>query len=703
MLAPLLALTAVAAPLPQNCVQDLPRPTGNVFQLGNQLAASADYVVGSDNTFGNEQVHIWSQSLPGDFALDVSIDTGASVEGVSAVGDSVAAVLRVGSDTEVVVWRRNPAGAWLPDPAILPPTPGGDFSGTLALDGGRLLARDQGPRLWVFERDDALGTWSFVQTIDNPPTPGFFFGVSAQLEGDRIAAIAGDFTDGAIEIYERDASGQYLHAATLSPGQDIVDLSLDGERLVLARETEAEVWRRRPNGTWTRDEVLDAPGIKRLIDVALDGRWIALAGLGRTWTFDVPRPILTYERVGAGQNWIRRSSLAPEGGIGGFESAYGIDLEFTGGHVLATEPGLTAPGSPVLEGRIAAFGIDCIEPLPVVQWVPASIRSANQVSFPSTYGPTVISTGLAIQPGPPLGVRDAQLVLDADFDLSITGLPCDDDYPTSICTFFAHSMRETVTGLVTDPYPLDPNGGVPQVFSTGNGPLIPGSQTTTQVSWPFALTSNATNFFSIEPTGQPLELELAGTTYNCIDVTGQWFQADPDVQAFPFNCFFESVPSSVQSLDFEFGYDALVAFELPGLGAANQATICAGQPNSVGAGAVLEAQGSADVTDNQLFLAGTQLPPGEAGLVFLAAAAATPPFQSLGQGELCIEAPLVRLTSSLAVIDGAGNYTTQVDLAGLPQGTVILPGSTWYLQLAYRDANPQGTTNTSSAIEITFD
>ncbi len=700
MLASLVALTTLAVSAPQDCIQELPRPTGNVDQLGNQLASGNEYVAGSDNTFGNERVHIWSQASPGDFVLEVSIDTGASVQGLSVDGDVVVAVLSAGGSTEAIVWRRDPSGAWVPDPAIQPPTAGGSFNGTLAIEGGRLVARAQGPRLWVYERDDTLGTWSFVQAINNPPTNGLLFGQSVQLDGGRIAAIAGDFSEGAVEIYELDASGQYQHAATLGLGQDIVDLALDGNRLVLARDTQGEVWRQRPNGMWTQDQVLGAPGMVRLLDVALEDRWIALAGLGRT---DVTRPVLTYERPGSGESWVRRSSLVPADGIGGPESAYGVDLGFTDGHILVTEPGLTASGSSALLGRMVAFELDCIDPLPVVQWVPASIRTTNRVSFPSTFAPTVITTGLGINPGPPLGVRDPQLVLDADFDLSITGLPCSDGYNTNICTFFAHGMRDVASGLVTDRYPVDPNAGFPQVFSSGAGPLIPASTTTTQVPWSYGLVSNAMNFFSIEPMGAPLELELAGTTYNCVDVTGQWFQADPDVQAFTLNCSFETVPSTVQSLDLSFGYDALLAFELPGLGAGNQTTICAGQPNSAGSGAVLEAQGSATVADNQLYLAGSQLPPGEAGLVFLAAAAAVPPFQGLGQGDLCIEAPLVRLTASLAVTDETGSYTSQIDLTNLPQGTVILPGSTWYLQLAYRDANPQGTTNTSSAIGITFD
>lgn len=705
MLAPLLALTSLATPLPQDCVQDLPLPGGPLSFLGNHMVASDDYVAASGfPSQASEEIFIWSQATPGAFVLEASLDTGGNVDALAAEGDALAAAIRVGGDSEVIVWQRDAVGAWTPDPPIVPPTATGSFGGPLAIDGDRLVARAQGPRIWVYERDAASGSWTNVQTIQNPPTVGSSFGFSVQLEGERLAAIAGNFSEGAIEVYQRDAAGQFQHDATVGLGERINDLALDGERFALVREDDAEVWRRRPNGTWVRDQLLPTQGMERLVDVALEGRWIAVGGLGRSSSFDVSRPALTYERVGAGQNWLQRASFVPAGGIGGAESFFGVDLGFTDGYLVASEPAFDAgTGGALDQGRITALEIDCIDPLPVVQWVPAEIRSNNTASFPASFAPTTVTTGLPVNPGPALGLRNSQLVLDADFQLDVTGLPCTDDYTTNVCTFFAHGLRDVASGSLTDPFPIDPSGGVPQVFGFAPGPAFPASTGSSQVTWPFELAASVQNSFSLEPTGLPMEFELAGSTYNCIDVTGVWFQADPDVEAFASSCFFQSVPASVQSLDLEFGYDAEVAFEVPALGGANQFTVCDGMPNSVGTGGVLEAQGSAAVTDNLLFVAATDLPPQQPGLLFLSMAAATPPFQTLGQGELCIEAPLIRLTSSFGFTSGAGHYTTQLDLANLPQGTVILPGSTWYLQLAYRDINPQGTSNTSSAIGIAFD
>lgn len=703
----LLALAA-AAPLavaaPQDCVQSLPLPTGSVNFLGNLMTASDDYVFSTDSSsVGPLRLHIWSQVAPGDFALETSLEPGENSLAIAADGDVVGAVVGPSNDSQLKIWRRDPAGSWLPDPEVVPAVGNQNFGGSLSLEGDRLVVKSQGPRLWVYERDLGTGIWDHVQTIENPPTSGLIFGNSVDLSGDRIAARAGSFSSQAVEIYERDASGQYAHAATLPEGARINDLDLDGDRIAVARENQAEVWRRRSNGTWSLEQELETPGLKRLIDIALEGEWIAVAGQGQSATFDITRPVLTFERGLAGRSWLQRSALVPSGGVGGATSFFGADIALTSGHLVVSEPNFdpSGAGGASSEGRVTAFRVDCIQPLPAVQWVDSSIRTANSVNFPASYAPVSIATGLPFAPGDPLGLRDPQIVLNAEYQLLITGLPCGFDYNANVCTYFAHSLRDLNSGVVTDPYPVDPESGFPQVFGVGPGPSFPASTQSTQITWPFELSAGGSSFFVLEPTGQPLDLELAGTTYNCVDVGGIWYMTDPDVEA--FGCGFDLLPSSVQAFDFVFGFDAELAYALPAIDSGSQVTICDGLPNSVTTGATLEAQGSATVSDNQLFVAGNGLPPQQAGLLFLSPEAATPPFLTLGSGQLCIELPLIRLSSSLGIVDGAGNYTAQLDLANLPQGTVILPGSTWYLQLVYRDANPQGTTNTSSAIGVTFD
>ncbi|MEM8712580.1 MAG: hypothetical protein AAGG01_16625, partial [Planctomycetota bacterium] len=79
--------------------------------------------------------------------------------------------------------------------------------------------------------------------------------------------------------------------------------------------------------------------------------------------------------------------------------------------------------------------------------------------------------------------------------------------------------------------------------------------------------------------------------------------------------------------------------------------------------------------------------------------AATPPFETLGFGQLCLGAPYRRAPSTLALADASGYATSRVVLADLPNSARPQPGSTWTLQWMYRD---RGSVNTSSARTVLF-
>ena len=54
----------------------------------------------------------------------------------------------------------------------------------------------------------------------------------------------------------------------------------------------------------------------------------------------------------------------------------------------------------------------------------------------------------------------------------------------------------------------------------------------------------------------------------------------------------------------------------------------------------------------------------------------------------------------------AGVIDLTLDLTAIPQPagpTAVLPGETWTFQCWFRDSNPGGTSNLTSAIQITFE
>jgi len=126
---------------------------------------------------------------------------------------------------------------------------------------------------------------------------------------------------------------------------------------------------------------------------------------------------------------------------------------------------------------------------------------------------------------------------------------------------------------------------------------------------------------------------------------------------------------------------------------------CTGAPNSVGAGAAIDAVGSAVVADNDLHLLATGAPPIMPGLFLFGSASAQLPF---GDGFLCVQPPLGRLQPPI-LTDPEGCVLRTLDLSAPPAAGKLLPGTTWYFQLWYRDppGGPAGfNTTNGTAVDL---
>jgi len=169
----------------------------------------------------------------------------------------------------------------------------------------------------------------------------------------------------------------------------------------------------------------------------------------------------------------------------------------------------------------------------------------------------------------------------------------------------------------------------------------------------------------------------------------------------PGLCIDVAAPPSTAVLQQHLGIDAAVssaAFQCGGP-CSGTTSFCAGAPNSVGDGAVIDTNGSTSVGLNDFELVATGLPPQNAGMFFYGLGSA---FSPLGDGLRCVATPLFRLP--LVVSDATGTVRCAVDLTAPPQASAqITPGATWRFQLWYRDpqGGPSGT-NTSDGVAATF-
>ncbi|MBK7643210.1 MAG: hypothetical protein IPJ19_09190 [Planctomycetes bacterium] len=127
----------------------------------------------------------------------------------------------------------------------------------------------------------------------------------------------------------------------------------------------------------------------------------------------------------------------------------------------------------------------------------------------------------------------------------------------------------------------------------------------------------------------------------------------------------------------------------------------AGCANSTGLGASLDSVGSASISNDDLLLVATQLPPNAHGLWLMASGTAQ---VQLGDGLRCVGGTIARFG---AYTTGSSGVASRGPIAGgscsLPFGC-IQPGSTWHFQAWYRNVTgPCGNgTNLSNLLSVSF-
>jgi hypothetical protein len=132
------------------------------------------------------------------------------------------------------------------------------------------------------------------------------------------------------------------------------------------------------------------------------------------------------------------------------------------------------------------------------------------------------------------------------------------------------------------------------------------------------------------------------------------------------------------------------------------ATYCQSTSNSTGQRASIRAEGSLSVTENDIRLVVSTIPPQQPGLFFYGPQELEIPF---GNGWRCVgPGALGTFLLRPAKADSLGVLICPLDLENprRPEGR-ILPGSTWYFQCWYRD--PAGTgfrSNFSDGVEVAF-
>lgn len=134
---------------------------------------------------------------------------------------------------------------------------------------------------------------------------------------------------------------------------------------------------------------------------------------------------------------------------------------------------------------------------------------------------------------------------------------------------------------------------------------------------------------------------------------------------------------------------------------------CTANPNSSGFAATIGALGSPKLATNDFTLLAAQLPPHQFGYFLTSFGTDFVPFFGGGQGNLCLGAPIYRLSTPPygAVLDSGsdGRFSLPLDLAAMPPGIVLQPGDVLFFQAWFRDVvGGVPTSNTSDGLEVRF-
>ncbi len=142
---------------------------------------------------------------------------------------------------------------------------------------------------------------------------------------------------------------------------------------------------------------------------------------------------------------------------------------------------------------------------------------------------------------------------------------------------------------------------------------------------------------------------------------------------------------------------AAYVFELP-----HGTAYCAGQPNSTGASATLTCTGNLDPAAGILTLWAHDLPPGQLGILLASPSQGFMANPGGSLGNLCLGAPLARVTAQLADTTGRARFATDPLNVPTSPATAVLSGETWHFQAWYRDQWLGFPSNLTEAIAVTF-
>lgn len=131
-------------------------------------------------------------------------------------------------------------------------------------------------------------------------------------------------------------------------------------------------------------------------------------------------------------------------------------------------------------------------------------------------------------------------------------------------------------------------------------------------------------------------------------------------------------------------------------------TYCTSNLNSLGQMAQLTVLGSPVVSDNDLNFSVVNLPTSVFGYLLMSQAQGNVPFFGGSSGVLCLGAPFIRFSGNVLNSGANGEIAFSPNVNNLPQGASFAPGATWNFQYWYRDVVLFPTSNTSDALEITF-
>jgi hypothetical protein len=120
------------------------------------------------------------------------------------------------------------------------------------------------------------------------------------------------------------------------------------------------------------------------------------------------------------------------------------------------------------------------------------------------------------------------------------------------------------------------------------------------------------------------------------------------------------------------------------LSACDWESFCTTSPNSVGPGALLAAQGTTRISNDDFELTVSGLPPGTVGIFYVGnSAGAGVPF---GNGVNCVTGPVLRFGAGFADLLGLAGFP--LSFASFPGNQMSADGTPWYFQFWYR--NPAG-------------